>query len=97
MQKQLAILALVSLGACSTASETVNSDATPLALQQSTAAYWQTSASNVRVGNLQPGVLGTHYSAQVGRTMYNCFYVRGSVTCDPVQTTTATQRNVWAL
>ncbi len=81
MKKLLILTALFGLGACASATETVNSDVSRASLQSSTASYFATNKGNVRVGGMKQSVLGTAYQSRVGGTLYNCNYFRGAVSC----------------
>lgn len=81
MRKFLILAPVLALTACAQAADTVNSDATPERVQLETAKYFSTSSRNVRVGSINKTMLGTQYKAQVGGRMFDCHYVRGSVTC----------------
>ncbi|MCV6593278.1 MAG: hypothetical protein OIF48_10030 [Silicimonas sp.] len=81
--KKCAIAAgLFALSACASATEAVNSDVSRGGLQASTAAYFATSRTNVRIGNLNQSVLGTAYQSRVGGQLYDCNYFRGAVSCN---------------
>lgn len=81
MKKLVLITALLGLAACADATKAVNSDVSGARVQHETAVYFATSKSNVRVGGFKQSVLGTAYKARVGRTMYDCKYFRGTVSC----------------
>ena len=82
MQKAILLAALLGLTACADATSAVNSDVSPAKLQSSTASYFATSNRNVRIGGLKQSVIGTAYKARVGRTLYDCNYFRGTVSCN---------------
>lgn len=82
MKKIVILAALFGLGACASATEAVNSDVSRAGLQKDTAAYFATSARNVRVGNISQNVFGTAYQSKVGGKLYNCNYFRGAVSCN---------------
>ena len=81
MKKIVIIATFLGLGACADATKAVNSDVSGARLQHDTAVYFSTSKRNVRIGGVKQSVLGTVYKAKVGRTMFDCRYFRGSVTC----------------
>jgi hypothetical protein len=81
MRKTLLFLSLLVASACSQATNAVNSDASVSNVQLETAKYFATSAGNVRVGNFKQSVLGTEYNARVSGRLYDCHYVRGTVSC----------------
>ncbi len=81
MRKLLILLPILVATACSQAAETVNSDATAANVKLETAKYFATSTRNVSVGNFKQTVLGTEYKARVGGRMYDCHYIRGTVSC----------------
>lgn len=81
MRKFLILAPVLALAACSEATSTVNSDATGANVQYETAKYFSTSTKNVRVGNFNQTLLGTEYKAKVGGRMYNCHYIRKTVSC----------------
>ena len=81
MRRILIILSIGTLSACAQATDAINSDATPAKLKAETAEYFSTSAYNVRVGNMRPGLLGTAYQARVSGHLYDCRYFKTAVTC----------------
>lgn len=81
MRKLPLILSGLALSACAQATDAINSDATPAKLRAETASYFSTSAYNVSVGNLNPGLLGTAYQARVSGRLYDCRYFKTAVTC----------------
>lgn len=81
MRKLLIATPILALTACAQATDAVNSDASPEAVKYETAKYFSTSTSNVRVGNFKQGVLGTAYQAKVGGRLFDCHYVRKTVSC----------------
>lgn len=82
MRKFYVLLSLTALSACGAAVDSVNSDASAAKLQKDTARYFETSASNVEVGNFVRQITGTAYKARVGGTLYNCHYFKSAVTCE---------------
>lgn len=81
MRKLLKLAPVLVLAACAQATDAVNSDATAANVQKETAAYFATSSKNVRVGAFKQTLLGTEYKAQVGSRMFNCHYIRQTVSC----------------
>jgi hypothetical protein len=81
MRKLLILAPVLALAACSEATETVNSDATAASVKYETAKYFSTSTKYVRVGNFNQTLLGTQYKANVGGRMYDCHYIRKTVSC----------------
>ncbi|MDJ0638751.1 MAG: hypothetical protein QNJ20_07955 [Paracoccaceae bacterium] len=81
MRKGLVLLSVLAVSACAQATETVNSDATAANVTVETAKYFSTSTRNVRVGNFKQTLVGTEYKARVGGRMYDCHYIRKSVSC----------------
>ncbi len=74
-------MSVLAVSACAQATETVNSDATAANVTVETAKYFSTSTRNVRVGNFKQSLVGTAYKARVGGRMYDCHYIRKSVSC----------------
>jgi len=81
MRKLLIMVPLLVATACTQATEAVNSDVSVAKVQTETAKYFSTSTRNVAVGNFKQTVLGTAYKARVSGRMYDCHYVRGTVSC----------------
>lgn len=81
MRKSLFLLPVLFVAACGQATDAVNSDATAANVQYETAKYFNTSPRNVRVGAFEQTLLGTEYTAQIGRRSYTCHYIRKTVTC----------------
>ncbi len=81
MRKGLVLLSVLAVSACAQATETVNSDATAANVTVETAKYFSTSTRNVRVGNFKQTLVGTEYKARVSGRMYDCHYIRKSVSC----------------
>ena len=81
MRKLLILVPFLVASACSQATDAVNSDVSVAKVQTETAKYFATSTRNVAVGNFKQSVLGTEYKARVAGRMYDCHYVRGTVSC----------------
>ncbi|MEO0946519.1 MAG: hypothetical protein AAFY06_17130 [Pseudomonadota bacterium] len=77
-----ASLALLTACGNSDVTDTLHGDATPQNISAQTATYFETSRSNVAIGNLKPGVFGTAYKAKVAGTLFDCHYFKQTVSCN---------------
>lgn len=87
MKLKIALLAAVCVGVqgcAAIASGSMNAGSTDDTVKAKATAFFQAKPGQVKVTNIDKGLLSTTFNAEYQRKKYNCRVYYGDVTCDGV-------------